>query len=144
MNKEAKFGPEPLKKGTWVSYEYDVWMLKEDENSDPRKRGSTNISNAVVETWIEVRERCFPLTIRSRSIGMYFEYYRKDLSAKTQGVNLNWPDIHRHYCDLFRKCIEADTKEEVCAIQESLVKFNDEILQKVRAVGAVIGVQVFR
>lgn len=144
MNKEAKFGPEPLKKGTWVAYEYDIWMLKEDEGSVADRRDSTAISNAVVETWVNVRERCFPLTIRSRHIGMWFEYERRDLDRKTKGVNLNWPDIHRHFCEAFRRCIEANSNEEVIEIQNRIRSFAVEVSAKVNRIGAVEGVRVLR
>ncbi len=137
---ELKFPAAPLKKGTWVAYEFDVWMLKEDEGKD----GHVNISNATIQTWINVRENCFPLTLRARAISNYFEHYEDALRDKTRNVNINWPDIHRYYVEVWRAAMRAPNNENLIKLQDKVRDFNAEVQLQLENVKTVDGVRLFR
>ena len=138
---ETRFGPDLLKKGTWISMDFDVYMLKEDEKF---VGAQLELSNGTIATWLSPRESGFPLTLRSRVIGMCFEHYYRDLRDKVGGININWPDIHRHYCSQFRYAILADNNDALSSIQDKIRDFNREVAEQLVGVKSVQGVRIFR
>lgn len=135
-----KFEKEMLKAGTWIAFDCDMFMLKEHE-----KKGShTTVSNGVIETYINIRERAYPLTLRNRNIVREFEGQIDSLREKVGRINLNWPDIHREHCQMFDDAILTKTTEEWRKVYDKLLSFNNEILEKIEGVGTVNGISIFR
>ncbi len=86
---------------------------------------------------------CYPLTIRNKVISEAFQHYYKKLDDVR---SLNFPDIRRHFDDLWEQAVEDKSDENVKEIYNKISLFVNNILELAaqRKQTKIQGVDIFR
>ena len=71
------------------------------------------------------------------------QYWYRELSKVRAKNALNWPDIHRYFCDKMEE-LDGASKKESKAIWDEIKSFVDDVKTKLDSIGESHGVRVFR
>lgn len=109
------------KQGDWCLCEHKLQQIKEVAD-DGRVTGVSD-GQFRMGSW-DLRDRCFPLTLRNKNISDSFQYYHDKLHKETHHLNLNFPEFHRYTVDQWQKAIN-ETDDDKC--QQIIRSFGDWI-----------------
>lgn len=83
--------------GDWCVEDYKIKMVKEVKPDGAVRELSDGYCSC---SFLDLRDRMFPLTLWTKTVTESVEHYYQDLYKKYEyRLNLNWPDLSRVFCD---------------------------------------------
>lgn len=89
---------QPWKVGDWCFSEFQLKQIKEVH---PERGVSSVTTGTIVSSgW---NTFCVPLSLEAKVWSESVEYWEDEIRRKEGGRNLNWPDLHRKFVELWEE-----------------------------------------
>jgi hypothetical protein len=136
--KEPKF-----KVGDWCYYEFELHQVKETEEDR-----ITSVSDGFALTGShDISNYCFPVEMEVKKISDEVSNWYKDVRKAAGISNINYPQIHRKFVDLWRNICENRNNDKLYEkYWDELCTFGNDLLRKLRDMGLeeVDGIRILR
>jgi len=131
-----------METGDWIVCEHKVQVIKKMDNNRVQEVSDGSFSTG---SW-DLSDVCFPLTLKTKKISCFVEEWKLECHDKCSSLNLNWPDISRHFTDLWVRACKTQTEEEEISAYKAISDFAKKLIAiaEKKKEETIDGIKLFR